>query len=285
MPHNPHSSRRIPQNFRDKIPSFVFSTTLYVQIRNTNATSTSPTCFTRPCPQEAPASLCSLPHTWLSSQNRQHRVADVIMGLPKGNKRTHTKTRRKTRCDMLTAPTLNQQLANCSACRDIDQIKADLLSPKHLKAYKDTKAPEDLPGLGRWYCVECAKWFETEFSLTVHRRGKPHKRRFVFYPRLRMATRLLPSRRRANPCLPSESSSCRKSLTRRTRLRRPSAFSPTMSAHVRKSLRNPSRKSRWQREALVVQLSLAIAHAAPSSTIAHRQIILAALDATFISHQ
>ncbi|KAI0382586.1 hypothetical protein F5Y04DRAFT_252945 [Hypomontagnella monticulosa] len=74
-----------------------------------------------------------------------------------GNKRTLTKTRRKT--------------------RDLDQIKADLLSPKHLAQYKETKAPEDLPDLGRWYCTECAKWFESEVNLVVHRKGKPHKRR------------------------------------------------------------------------------------------------------------
>ncbi|KAK0384231.1 hypothetical protein NLU13_8319 [Sarocladium strictum] len=74
-----------------------------------------------------------------------------------GNKRTLVKTRRKT--------------------RDVDQIKADLLSPKHLAQYKDTKAEEDLPGLGRHYCVECAKWFEAEANLVAHRSGKPHKRR------------------------------------------------------------------------------------------------------------
>ncbi|KAI1122041.1 hypothetical protein F5Y10DRAFT_254971 [Nemania abortiva] len=74
-----------------------------------------------------------------------------------GNKRTLTKTRRKT--------------------RDLDQIKADLLSPKHLSQHKDTKAKEDLPGLGRWYCVECAKWYDTEVNLVMHRKGKPHKRR------------------------------------------------------------------------------------------------------------
>ncbi|KAF3015381.1 hypothetical protein G7054_g7365 [Neopestalotiopsis clavispora] len=74
-----------------------------------------------------------------------------------GNKRTLTKTRRHT--------------------RDLDQIKADLLSPKHLSQWKDTKASEDLPGLGKWYCTECAKWFEGEASLVLHRKGKPHRRR------------------------------------------------------------------------------------------------------------
>ncbi|KAK8117846.1 Zinc finger protein bud20 [Apiospora kogelbergensis] len=73
------------------------------------------------------------------------------------NKRTTTKTRRHL--------------------RDLDQIKSDLLSPKHLAQYKDTKATDDLPDLGRWYCVECAKWYESERNLVHHRKGKPHKRR------------------------------------------------------------------------------------------------------------
>ncbi|KAL9584109.1 MAG: hypothetical protein Q9212_002317 [Teloschistes hypoglaucus] len=61
--------------------------------------------------------------------------------------------------------------------RDLDQIHADLRSPKHLAEHTDAKPAEDLPGLGRWYCVECAKWFESENSMEQHTRGKPHKRR------------------------------------------------------------------------------------------------------------
>ncbi|KAL1844094.1 hypothetical protein VTJ49DRAFT_4946 [Mycothermus thermophilus] len=72
-------------------------------------------------------------------------------------KRTKTKTRRRV--------------------RDLDQIQADLRSPRHLQQFKETKATEDLPGLGRHYCIECAKWFETDSSLILHRKGKPHKRR------------------------------------------------------------------------------------------------------------
>ncbi|KAI9897068.1 hypothetical protein N3K66_008090 [Trichothecium roseum] len=73
------------------------------------------------------------------------------------SKRTITKTRRKT--------------------RDLDQIKADLTSSKHLSQFKDTKAFEDLPGLGRYYCVECSRWFEAESTLVAHKRAKTHKRR------------------------------------------------------------------------------------------------------------
>ncbi|KKO96753.1 zinc finger protein [Trichoderma harzianum] len=74
-----------------------------------------------------------------------------------GNKRTLTKTRRKT--------------------RDVDQVISDLRSKKHLAQYKDTKLTQDLPGLGKNYCVTCSRWFDTPVTLVTHERGKPHKRR------------------------------------------------------------------------------------------------------------
>jgi bud site selection protein 20 len=59
-------------------------------------------------------------------------------------------------------------------------VHADLRSPKHLAQHKTAKPEEDLPGLGQWYCIECAKWFEGENSLLTHRKGKNHKRRIKF---------------------------------------------------------------------------------------------------------
>lgn len=56
-------------------------------------------------------------------------------------------------------------------------MKKDIADPKHLTQYTSTKAAEDLPGLGEFYCIECAKWFEGEHNLAGHRRGKNHKRR------------------------------------------------------------------------------------------------------------
>ncbi|KAF1973548.1 hypothetical protein BU23DRAFT_132615 [Bimuria novae-zelandiae CBS 107.79] len=61
--------------------------------------------------------------------------------------------------------------------RDLDQIYADLRDAKHLSQFKDTKATEDLPGLGEFYCKECAKWFESEANFEAHYKGKVHKRR------------------------------------------------------------------------------------------------------------
>ncbi|KAL8739229.1 MAG: hypothetical protein Q9181_000120 [Wetmoreana brouardii] len=60
---------------------------------------------------------------------------------------------------------------------DLDQVHADLRSSKHLTEHKNTKPAEDLPGLGQWYCVECANFFESEQSMLQHTRGKNHKRR------------------------------------------------------------------------------------------------------------
>lgn len=73
--------------------------------------------------------------------------------------------------------------------RDLDQVHADLRSSKHLAEHKTAKAAEDLPGLGQFYCVECAKWFESEYSMVQHRRGKNHKRRSVFYSCYRQSLR------------------------------------------------------------------------------------------------
>jgi bud site selection protein 20 len=60
--------------------------------------------------------------------------------------------------------------------RDLDEITADLESNRHLTQYQATKSPEDLPALGAYYCVECAKWFESEFNMVAHKKGGPHKR-------------------------------------------------------------------------------------------------------------
>lgn len=57
-------------------------------------------------------------------------------------------------------------------------MREDLDSPRHLAQYKATKDAEDLPGLGKHYCVECAKWFESEYNMVSHTKGKNHKRRY-----------------------------------------------------------------------------------------------------------
>lgn len=36
---------------------------------------------------------------------------------------------------------------------------------------------ETKPGLGQYYCIPCAKYFETQTAKSHHQRGKVHKRR------------------------------------------------------------------------------------------------------------
>jgi len=63
--------------------------------------------------------------------------------------------------------------------RDLDQVHADLRDEKHLADFKNAKPIEDLPGLGQNYCLECAKFFESEANMLAHQKGKVHKRRYV----------------------------------------------------------------------------------------------------------
>ncbi|CAG8026673.1 unnamed protein product [Penicillium salamii] len=70
-----------------------------------------------------------------------------------------------------------RQIKNRRRTRDYDQVVADMKSPRHLEQYKSTKDVEDLPGLGRHFCLECSKWFESEYNLKAHTKGKNHKKR------------------------------------------------------------------------------------------------------------
>ncbi|CAG7916191.1 unnamed protein product [Penicillium olsonii] len=70
-----------------------------------------------------------------------------------------------------------RQIKNRHRTRDYDQVVADMKSPRHLEQYKSTKDVEDLPGLGRHFCLECSKWFESEYNLKAHTKGKNHKKR------------------------------------------------------------------------------------------------------------
>ncbi|KAJ5777689.1 Zinc finger protein bud20 [Penicillium odoratum] len=70
-----------------------------------------------------------------------------------------------------------RKIKNKRRTRDYDQVIADIKSPRHLEIYKETKDVEDLPGLGQHFCMECSKWFESEYNLKAHTKGKNHKRR------------------------------------------------------------------------------------------------------------
>lgn len=61
--------------------------------------------------------------------------------------------------------------------RDLDLVYNDLASKESVRALKNQPLDETKPGLGQYYCVECAKYFENQISLDRHTKGKVHKRR------------------------------------------------------------------------------------------------------------
>ena len=61
--------------------------------------------------------------------------------------------------------------------RDFDQIHADLHDKRHLEQFHETQTREELPAFGDFYCIECAKFYESEANYKSHQKSKPHKRR------------------------------------------------------------------------------------------------------------
>lgn len=52
-----------------------------------------------------------------------------------------------------------------------------MASKESIHKLKNQPLDETKPGLGQYYCVECAKYFENQLSLDRHNKGKVHKRR------------------------------------------------------------------------------------------------------------
>ncbi|KAF5332180.1 hypothetical protein D9611_008053 [Ephemerocybe angulata] len=61
--------------------------------------------------------------------------------------------------------------------RDLDQIQLIDLDPKNRAALEAQPIDFDRPGLAQHYCVECAKYYETDNALKSHWKSKVHKRR------------------------------------------------------------------------------------------------------------
>ena len=59
----------------------------------------------------------------------------------------------------------------------MDLIYNDLSTPESINNLKNQPLDEYKPGLGQYYCIECAKYFENQISLDRHQKSKIHKRR------------------------------------------------------------------------------------------------------------
>ncbi|KAI0306048.1 hypothetical protein B0F90DRAFT_1695613 [Multifurca ochricompacta] len=61
--------------------------------------------------------------------------------------------------------------------RDLDQIQLIDLDPKNRAKLEAQELDHEKPGLAQHYCVECAKYYETDSALRSHWKSKIHKRR------------------------------------------------------------------------------------------------------------
>lgn len=61
--------------------------------------------------------------------------------------------------------------------RAVDQIAEDLADAGKLAKLRAPPIDFDLPGLGQYYCVECARHFVDAGARKAHARSKPHKNR------------------------------------------------------------------------------------------------------------
>ncbi|KAF4569915.1 Bud site selection protein 20 [Pleurotus pulmonarius] len=61
--------------------------------------------------------------------------------------------------------------------KDLDQIQLIDLDPKNRAKLEAQPLDFDIPGLAQHYCVECAKYYETDHALQSHWKSKVHKRR------------------------------------------------------------------------------------------------------------
>jgi bud site selection protein 20 len=74
---------------------------------------------------------------------------------------------------------LKKTLKTKRTVRMIDQIWEETRPEKVEKVMAElTKFDEDKPGLGQYYCISCARYFQTKSTLDEHFRTKSHKKRY-----------------------------------------------------------------------------------------------------------
>jgi bud site selection protein 20 len=60
--------------------------------------------------------------------------------------------------------------------KDIDEIIEDM-KPENILKFSNLPIDENLPGLGQFYCIFCARYFINKSSLETHFKTKEHKKR------------------------------------------------------------------------------------------------------------
>ena len=61
--------------------------------------------------------------------------------------------------------------------KDLDQIQDEIKAASAPETAKPLPIDPDLPGLGQFYCMACARYFMDSENLEKHNKSRPHKRR------------------------------------------------------------------------------------------------------------
>ena len=88
------------------------------------------------------------------------------MGQPQRKKRSHNR---------ITTNKKSYRLRKLG--KFVDQIYDELKDEKKVKELTNQPIDADLPGLGQYYCLHCAKYFISETTLKEHTKTKVHRRR------------------------------------------------------------------------------------------------------------
>jgi len=64
--------------------------------------------------------------------------------------------------------------------KDLDQIHEDL-KPENVEKIKNALPDPDLPGMGKNYCIPCARHFTSVEAYEAHMHTKLHKRRYLYF--------------------------------------------------------------------------------------------------------
>jgi len=83
------------------------------------------------------------------------------------------KRRRKTHKNIKF---LRKSVKTANRAKDLDQIQKEL-SDENKGIAKPKEIDPDLPGLGQFYCLTCAKYFVNSDALKEHSKGKVHRRK------------------------------------------------------------------------------------------------------------
>eukprot|EP01126_Amoeba_proteus_P016627 TRINITY_DN1774_c0_g1_i6.p1 TRINITY_DN1774_c0_g1~~TRINITY_DN1774_c0_g1_i6.p1 ORF type:complete len:166 (-),score=37.02 TRINITY_DN1774_c0_g1_i6:148-645(-) len=107
-------------------------------------------------PWRSPPFLLHLEAVVSTQSTGGHKLSSMVRYAPQNvSKRNRTKRRKK----------------------DTDEVYEDLTRPQSVQVIRNRKPDFDLPSLGNFYCIACARYFASQEILDQHCKSKAHKKR------------------------------------------------------------------------------------------------------------